>query len=61
MLRWLHRRTERCLQIDQIHRVPHLAEHLEQQRGRLLDQVNPMTQRGGMDLGLAANLQPITQ
>jgi hypothetical protein len=53
-LPWRHR-------ADQIRHLPRLAEHLKQHLGRFLEKLQPVTQIGGMYLGLAANLQPITQ
>jgi hypothetical protein len=46
---------------DQIRRLPRFAEHLKQHLGRLLEQLDPVAEIGGMALDLAADLQPITQ
>ncbi len=46
---------------DQIGRQPRLAEHLKQHLGRFPEQLDPVTEIGGMALDLAADLQPITQ
>jgi len=54
-------RLPRHPRADQIRRLPSLAEHLKQHPGRLLEQLDPVAQIGGMALDLAADLQPITQ
>lgn len=46
---------------DQIRRLPCLAEHLKEHLRRLLQQLDPVTEIGGMALDLAADLQPIAQ
>jgi hypothetical protein len=38
----------RRLRTEQIHRLPRLTEHLEQHLGRFLEQLEPVTQIGGM-------------
>ena len=51
----------RRLRTDQIRRLPRFAEHLEQPLWRFLEQLDPVTEIGGMALDLAADLQPIPQ
>lgn len=49
------------LRADQIRRLPRLAEHLKQHLLRFLEQLDPVTEIGGMALDLTADLQPIAQ
>ena len=51
----------RPFRTNQIRRLPRLTEHLEEHLGRFLEQLDPVTEIGGVALDLAADLQPIAQ